>query len=258
MPGSDLGSYSTKTAPVPPLSFIIIRLALVTPPIVWEAAQYAWVQQNPEKAALVIGEQLAAGMLADMLNVAVSGAAAAISGVPELCTTVSAALSFNDLVTGAGKFGDRMGSIAAWVMHSKSMTDLYSKAVTNAENLFTYDTVSVLGDPFGRRLVMTDSESLVDDSGTPKKFKVLGLVAGAGVVEQNSDFRANVQTSNGKENIQDSYQAEWSYNLGLLGYSWNVTSGGKAPTNAAIGTAASWDKTASSNKDTAGVLITAQ
>lgn len=229
-----------------------VKVPSGTPPVVFEAAQYAWVQQNPEQAAIVIGEQLAVAMMQDMLNTAIIGAVAAISSQASVNHNAAAALTFGDLVKGAGKFGDRMARVAAWVMHSKSMTDLFGEAVNNNSNLFVYDTISVVADPFGRRFVMTDSDGLVDAS----KYKTLGLVSGAVMVEQNSDFRSNITTTNGTENIQDSYQAEWSYNLGLLGYSWNMTTGGKAPTNAAIGTAASWERTASDIKDTAGVMIT--
>lgn len=230
-----------------------VKVPSGTPPIVYEAAQYNWIKENPEVAALVIGEQMGIGMMADMLNVAISGAVAAISPVTELNHTASAAVTFADLVQGAGKFGDRMGSLAAWVIHSKSLTDLYGNAVTNGERLFTYETVNVIQDPFGRRFIMTDSDSLVDGT----NFILLGLVSGAIAVEQNNDFDANTTRDNGTENIQTTYQAEWSYQLGLKGYSWNIANGGKAPSNAAIATSASWDKTASSVKDTAGVLITA-
>lgn len=250
------GSGAVAEARLQQLQNNSVKVAAGTPPIVWEAAQYAWVQQNPDLAALTIGEQLAVGMVADMLNVAVSGAVAAVSGVSELNHAAASTPTFGDLVQGAGKFGDRMGTLAAWVLHSKSMTDLYGSAVANGERLFTYETVNVIQDPFGRRFVMTDSDSLVDTTGAIK-YRLLGLVPGAVMVEQNNDFRANVDSTNGKENIQDSYQSEWSYNLGVFGYSWNIGTGGKAPTSSAIATAANWDKTATSAKDTAGVLVTA-
>lgn len=230
-----------------------VKVAASTPPVEFEQAQYKWILQNPELAALTIGRQLAEATMQDMLNTAISGAAAAISGQLALnYTATSGVLTFKDLVGGAGKFGDRQGSLAAWVMHSKSMTDLYANAVSNNERLFTYGTVHVLRDPFGRILIMTDSDALVDGTG----HRVLGLVPGAVMVEQNSDFDSNMTRDNGKENIQSSYQAEWSYNLGLYGYSWDIAAGGKAPSNAAIATAGSWEKTATSPKDTAGVMIT--
>lgn len=253
------GSKTVAEARLTHLQNNSVKVAGGTPPVIWEAAQYNWVKENPESAAVIIGEQLAAGMVADMLNVAISGAVAAISGVAELNYATSAAPVFGDLVSGAGKFGDRMGALAAWVLHSKSMTDLYGAAVSNGQRLFTYETVNVIQDPFGRRFVMTDSDSLVDASGGAgdTKYRMLGLVPGAVMVERNNDFDANLTRDNGKENIQSSYQAEWSYNLGLYGYSWDIVNGGKAPTNAAIATPASWERTATSVKDTAGVMITA-
>ncbi len=249
------GANAVSASRLAQLTNNFVKVAAGTPPIVWEAAQYAWVRQNPEAAAIVIGEQLAAGMLADMLNVAISGAVAAVSNVDELTLETAAAPTLGDLVSGAGKFGDRMGSLAAWVLHSKTMIDLYGNAVSNGQKLFTYDTVNVIADPFGRRFVMTDCDALKDTSGGPAAYRILGLTSGAVMVEQNDDFRANIQSSNGTENIQDSYQAEWSYNLGLLGYSWKDGTGVKAPSNAAIADSGNWEKTASSNKDTAGVLI---
>ena len=59
----------------------------------------------------------------------------------------------------------------------------------------------------------------------------------------------------GKENIQTTYQAEWSYNLGLRGYAWKTESGGAAPNDTALGTGTNWEKVVTSNKDTAGVLL---
>jgi hypothetical protein len=229
-----------------------VKVASGTPPVEFETAQYDWILQNPELAALTIAEQLAPATLQDMLNTAISATAAAISGQADLNYAADDPLTFGSLVQGAGKFGDRQAQIAAWIMHSKSMTDLFVNAATNNERLFTYGTINVVQDPFGRIFVMTDSESLVSGD----SYKVLGLVNGGVVVEQNDDFDSNMTRTNGKENIINTYQAQWSYNLGVYGYSWDTASGGHAPTNTAVGTAANWDLMATSLKDTAGVMIT--
>lgn len=228
-----------------------VKIAAGTPPIEFEQAQYDWLCQNPASAALIIGEQLAKALMADIINTAVAGVKAALTGVAALIHNTASPLTFGDLVQGAGKFGDRQGDLVAWVAHSKAMTDLYSSAVANAERLFVYGSVQVVRDPFGRVLIMTDSDALVDGG----NYCTIGLAAGGIMVEQNGDFRANLQSVNGKENIQNSYQAEWSYNLGLRGFSWNTASGGAAPSNAAVATTANWSKTASGLKDTAGVLV---
>ena len=75
------------------------------------------------------------------------------------------------------------------------------------------------------------------------------------MVEPNNDFDAVTVDTTGKENIQTTYQAEWSYNLGLRGYAWKTESGGAAPNDTALGTGTNWEKVVTSNKDTAGVLL---
>jgi hypothetical protein len=71
----------------------------------------------------------------------------------------------------------------------------------------------------------------------------------------NGDFVQNVQTLNGDENIKRTIQSEWSYNLGIKGYAWDKTNGGKSPNDAALATGTNWDRYATSFKDTAGVLL---
>ena len=46
-----------------------------------------------------------------------------------------------------------------------------------------------------------------------------------------------------------------AYNLGILGYEWDMTAGGKSPDDTKLGASANWRKTATSLKDTAGVLV---
>jgi len=59
----------------------------------------------------------------------------------------------------------------------------------------------------------------------------------------------------GEENIKRMWQAEWTYNLGVQGFSWNKTTGDHSPTDAAIMSSANWTRTATSHKDLAGVLL---
>lgn len=142
-------------------------------------------------------------------------------------------------------------------MHSKSAFDIYGEALTNATRLFVFGNVRVIEDGFGRPLVVSDSPNLVT-TGTPDTYAALGLTPGAILVSQNGDFTDNVETKNGDENIVRTYQAEWSYNVGVQGFAWDKTNGGKSPTNAALGTATNWDRYATSHKDLAGVLVKAQ
>ncbi|MGH1376684.1 MAG: major capsid protein [Alphaproteobacteria bacterium] len=232
-----------------------VKVASGTPPIEFTPSQFTWLQKSPDEAGTVFGEQLAAAVLEERLNLAIRASVAAVSNNSSMVHDGSAAaLDFGVLNKGAALFGDRSSAIAAWVLHSKSMHDLYGNALANAENLFEFDTVRVLQDGFGRRIIMTDSPDLYVP-GSPDNYHTLGLVSGAVALEDNGDFDQNLERTNGDENIKRSLQAEWTTNIGVKGYTWDVANGGKSPNDTAIGTGTNWDKTASSDKDTAGVLI---
>ena len=61
-----------------------------------------------------------------------------------------------------------------------------------------------------------------------------------------------------QENMGTIWKGESSFTVGLKGYAWDVTNGGKSPNDAAIATGTNWDQFASDVKDTAGVLLISQ
>jgi hypothetical protein len=240
----------------------MVKVAAGTPPINIDPGQFRWIQQNPEIAGAVIGQQLAVEALADMLNTGLGAFYVShlqtTDNVLDITgrTTPADKLSVAVLAEGSAKLGDQSGgSIQAWVMHSKPMFDIYANALANANQLFVYGNVIVSRDPLGKLLIMTDSPSLVNTTPTPDVYHTLGLKAGAIIVDRNNDFDANEETSNGDENIKRTYQAEWSFNLGIAGHAWDKANGGKSPTNAALLTGTNWDKIVTSNKDLGGVII---
>lgn len=237
-----------------------VKVAAGTPPVRIDPGMMKWIQRSPEEAGVVVGKQMAEDSIADMLNAAVMCYAAAVGQVANVVYNHSGTgtMSLIALNKGAAKFGDRAGALVAWVMHSKSAFDIYGEALTNATRLFVFGNVRVIEDGFGRPLVVTDSPNLINTTPTPDVYMALGLTPGAVLVSQNGDFTDNVETKNGDENIIRTYQAEWSYNVGIQGFAWDKTNGGKSPANAALGTATNWDRYATSDKDLAGVLVKAQ
>lgn len=237
-----------------------VKVAAGTPPVRIDPGMMKWIQRSPEEAGVVVGLQMAEDSVADMLNTAILVYVAAVGQAANVVYDHSAtgAMSLVALNKGAAKFGDRASAIVAWVMHSKSAFDIYGEALTNANRLFVFGNVRIIEDGFGRPLVVTDSANLINTTPTPDVYMALGLTPGAVLVSQNGDFTDNVETKNGDENIIRTYQAEWSYNVGLQGFAWDKTNGGKSPTNAALGTATNWDRYATSDKDLAGVLVKAQ
>lgn len=233
----------------------MVKVAAGTPPVDLSPGQFKWIQRNPEEAGAALGQQLAGDMLADMLNVGISGVYAALSGVASVVFDGTAGnMSPTSLNSGAALFGDRSAALAAWIVHSKPMHDFYGDNLANVERLFTYGTVNVIADPFGRPFIVTDSPSLVLDDVTDT-YHNLGLVSDGLYIGQNDDYTDNIETSNGDENIARTFQAEWSYQLGVKGFAWDKTNGGKAPADAAIATATNWDQIATSDKDLAGVVV---
>ena len=251
-------AYGTGAVAAKDLAMLIdtmVKVAAGTPPVNMPPGMFEWIQRNPEEGGAVVGQQLAVDTLADMLNTAILATVAALAGVPAIVTDGSAALatvaSFNDAQS---KFGDAYQSLVVWVMHSKPMFDIFGAALTNTSQLFTFGTVNVRTDPFGRLFVLSDSPAMIT-TGTPNIYNTIGLVPGGVRVHQNGDYTDNIQTINGQENIQRTFQAEWSYELGIKGFAWDKTNGGKSPADAALGVSTNWDRYATSIKDLAGVLL---
>jgi len=258
------GSGAVAEKVMPHLVDTMVKVAAGTAPVRLDPGQFKWIQQNPEVAGAALGQQLAMDSLADMLNTAVGATYAALSGVAAILhnatglTAPEDTMSMSNLNKGQAKFGDRSSAIAAWVMHSKSMHDLYEKNLANLATLFSYGTVNVARDAFGKLLIMTDAPALfLDEAGGVgiDHYVTLGLVPGAVVIDQNNDFTANEESKNGFDNITRTYQAEWSYNIGIKGFSWDKTNGGKSPSDAALVVQTNWDRYATSNKDLAGVIV---
>ena len=254
-------AYGTGTVAEKVLKHLVdtsVKVAAGTPPVRLDPGQFRWIQQNPEVAGAAMGQQLAVDTLADMLNTGLGCGYSALAGVSEVVYDATATADknpdWNNLNNAQALFGDQSAQIAAWIMHSAPMHKLYGNNLTNAERLFTYGTVNVVRDPFGKLLVMTDSQNLVQAGQTPK-YHILGLVPGAVLIGQNNDFDANEESKNGGENIVRTYQAEWSYNVGVKGFAWDKANGGKSPTDAALFTSTNWDKYATSHKDLAGVVL---
>lgn len=234
----------------------MVKVAAGTPPVRIDPGQFRWILQNPETAGVLFGQQLAVDTMADMLNTGLMTYVAALTGEADVYSDVSATdTTFKTLLDGSAKFGDRSNDIRAWAMHSKSLFDIFGTALANTQGLFNFGTVNVRQDGFGRPFIVTDSPSLINITPNPDTHFIAGMTTAAIVIEMNDDYDQNVDTDNGDENIIRTVQAEWSYNVGVKGYSWDKATGGKSPNDAALATAANWDRVSSSHKDTAGVLL---
>jgi hypothetical protein len=141
------------------------------------------------------------------------------------------------------------------IMDGTAYHALVGANLTNTPQLFQAGNVTVV-EILGKRVVVTDAPAL-RETGTGADQKVLSLVSGGVVVHDAGDLITNIETNNGAQRIQTTMQADYTFGVGLKGYAWDVTSGGKSPTDAELATGSNWDKVATSLKHTAGVLTIA-
>lgn len=223
-------------------------------PIVFEPGQMTWLMKNEAEAIEMMSRNLSEVMIQDQLNSGISAAVAAISNQASATNDVSATagVNYGNLNDTHALFGDASGSLVAQVMRGSVYHKLIGANLTNTPTLFQSSNVTMV-DILGKIIVVTDADALYA-SGTPNLDKVLSLTGGGIVVSDGSDVITNTQTSNGKDRIETTMQADYTFGLGLKGYTWDTTNGGKSPTDAEIATGTNWDLTATSIKHTAGVI----
>jgi hypothetical protein len=232
-----------------------VKVAAGIAPIRVDPGMLRWILSSPEEAGAVVGGQMAKDTLGDMLSAALLCARVALvneaSNYYDATAVGPGTATLAILNTGRSKLGDRADNVACWVLHSKQLFDIYGAALSNSNLLFNFGNVKVTSDGFGNPLVMTDSASLLAST----KYHAIGVVPAGLMVDQNADFEDNIQTINGDENIKRTYQAEWSYNVGVMGFQWDKTNGGHSPNDTALGTGTNWDKYASNAKDLCGIVV---
>lgn len=224
-------------------------------PIRFEPSQLTWLTMPTAVGIEVASRNFAEALLADQLNTAILALRAAIGGQAAATNDVSATAGINQSsMNGAhAKFGDRSGNLVATVISGATYHKLIGDNLTNTPQLFQAQNVRIV-DILGKAMIVTDAPAL-RVAGTPNKVYALSLVDSAAVVHDAGDVISNIQTNNGKDRIETTMQVDYSFGLGLKGYTWDETNGGKSPTDAELGTATNWDKVATDIKNTAGVVV---
>jgi hypothetical protein len=210
-------------------------------------------------ASFLLGEQAAKAVMVEQVNSVLAAAANAMvtnTGILNDVSGTSGTCTFTNLANTLRKFGDAHQNIAAWVMHSTQWFDLGLDAIATSVDSVVSDIVRVFEVPtLGKRVVVTDSASLIVTADTPDSYYVLGLVEnGASCVDTEAETMV-MDLVSGLEQISYRLQGEYAYNLGLKGYTWDIANGGANPSAAALATGTNWDQVATDDKDTAGVIL---
>ena len=250
--------YATNSAQSPTsltqAEMVGVKVAGGFGPILFEPSQLSWMQRNAGEAVMTIAEGFADALLADQLNTAIAAAVAAVENQPTLVNDVSGsgAISHIALNNSHRLFGDSSGMLAADFMSGDVYHRLVGEAITNAGQLFVAGNVRIV-DILGKIIVYSDIPAL-SETGTPNKDKVLSVVNQGIIVDNSTDIITNLETTNGKNRIETTWQADYTFGLRMKGYSWDTVNGGKSPTDAELATGSNWDKVVAENKHTLGTL----
>lgn len=230
-------------------------------PIRFEPSQLTWLQKPTTEGIEVASRNFAEALMRDQLNTAIAALAAAIRNqgaatVNDVSDGVDSPITYSAIDGAHAKFGDRSMDIVANVMTGSAYHRLIRQNLANATRLFVAQGVTVV-DILNKAVIVTDAPALtvpaVADPAAVAKDIVLGLVPGAATVSDAGDLISNIETSNGKDRIETTMQVDYTFGLGLKGYTWDEANGGKSPTDAELATGTNWDKVATDIKHTAGV-----
>lgn len=228
----------------------------------------AWrkIGSDDKEMSLVLGRQYGTYKMRDMLNSALIALEACLEGATAVG---SPAVNLNTDKSGTGTLlpnylvdcqmpmGDNAQNIVCWVMHSKPAFNLLGQAILDkvpgvADVAIFKGNTGTLGKP----VVVTDSPALFQ-SGTPNKYPVLGLVAGAVEVNESEEEEIATQPVLGLENLATRIQGEYAFNVKVKGAKY-LTASGANPDDTALGTTTNWPIVAAEAKLCAGVRLLVQ
>jgi hypothetical protein len=253
----DITSVSAATDLALPMAEIAtVKLNRKIGPVAHTIDSLRKLGRDDQEISFVLGQQVGSAIAQEMLNTALSGTTQALLNVAaNLYDGTASTLTHAALTQGLQKFGDQSNRIVCFVMHSKQYFDLVRQALTDKIVEVAGATIySGSVATFNRPVLVTDSASIWLDT-TTDNYYCLGLVAGAVKIEESEERNIVAQTVTGLENLVVRMQGEYAYNVGMKGFTWDITNGGLNPDGTAIGTGTNWDKVASDTKDTAGVVV---
>ncbi len=212
---------------------------------------------NEVDAIDAVSQSLSDAILQDQLNTGILGAVAAMENNPDAVYDVTATpenISQLGLNASHALFGDSSQNLIAQVMSGRlGYHALIGEALSNKQSLFSSSTVQVI-DILGKLVIVTDAPALTE-SGTPTVGNTISLASGGIVVTNTTDIITNIETSNGKDRIETTFQGDYTFGLNIKGYAWDMENGGKSPDDTEIGTGTNWDQFVSDIKNTAGTLL---
>lgn len=221
----------------------------------WRYGPYAATEESfkrrgiaPAEFSRLIGVDMADAQTEGQVTFAMNALQGAIGSNSNMITTGDISTDGKTVLTkGMRKFGDRFGRLAGWVMNSEIYFDIVDQAI--ADKIYEEAGMVIYGGQpgtLGKPVLVTDTAP--DDI-------IFGLQGGACRLRESQAPGVRSYEIDDQENLAMGYRGEGVVNVGVMGYSWDVASGGANPAFADLATTANWDKYATSDKLTAGVMI---
>lgn len=211
---------------------------------------------------LVVGQQTAKATQVEQINTVLKALVTSLyktTGLKWVNKGSSHTLDTIDLVETLAKMGDRAANnVGLWVMHSREFYKLVGTQITgNLDGVTGFVVASGSPVTLNRPVLVIDSPSLIITDGVSagvNSYVTLGLCQGAAMAEDSEDMMLATQLISGNENLMVRIQGEYSYNVGVKGFTYNVAGGGVNPNDTAMGTAANWVQSYADVKDLGGVI----
>lgn len=209
---------------------------------------------------LVVGQQTAKAVQVEMINTALASFVAASGNRANLLfANAAGSIVTTDLASGLQKMGDAANNIGIWLMHSKVFFDLVKEQISTNRDGVTNLAVAT-GTPLSlnRPILIMDSPSLIKPNGggaSINTYYTFGLSKGVLECVDTEDMMLASQLITGQANLAVRLQGEYSYNLGMLGFTYDVANGGISPSQATLTTATNWDAAFADDKDYGYVRI---
>lgn len=249
-----------------------IRLAFTTELLNLSKNIWYWIDRDPAIAARKFADMLVTQRIEEYLKRTFAILKATVGTNPATFRDATVAtdatkrsISYRNLALTANKFGDAANSLQAWIMPTNARTELLLNNLNNVERLFTFGSVNGYQDAEGRVIITTDDPNLTEEGGVaPDQYLdywTFGLTAGAVRIREMDDFEEAKGTTTGLENIQHTYQANWSTLFDIKGYKFDAAQlTGEAnkfvsATDAALAASQNWSQVENNHKTTAGVAL---
>ena len=221
-------------------------------PVIFEPSELTWMQEPTGRSLEVAATNFASALLYDQVNTALGAVTGAILAQPDaVYGNTATPLTYDTINMAHSLFGAASTLLVADFMTGRQYHKFVSQNLANAPSLLFQAGNVLVVNILGKVTVVVDAEVLQPADGTSR---VLSLSRGAVTVSDSGDIITNVETKNGQQRIETSFQADYTFNLGMKGYSWGAATGGKSPMDPELFTGTNWERIATSLQSTAGVL----